>query len=257
MEILLADGKPGSSSTNMSDHALAQALMLKHPEIGNDLSKLLDYQMMDQVDPDAKREMELAFLARGPLDNSWLSNFDIDEALSRLTRQYQNFGYLGAVPSNCDQYKFCSIRNFDFADHPDLDQFGIVFNRDKVGEPGSHWVSVFFCAKEGLAQFCDSAGDGPSGTMDKIIKKFCDHYHRTKGRKVVPQINNKSYQKDGYSCGIYSYHFIRARLAGVSWDKYFQNAMGKEIAQCRKVIFRGAEALSDVDPRCIPETMLT
>jgi len=111
--------------------------------------------------------------------------------------------------------------------------------------------------REGLIQFCDSAGQGPSGTMDRIMRKFAEYYLRTTGQTPTVQINTKSYQRDGFSCGVYSYHFIRSRLAGVTWEQYFRKAMGKEIATCRKAMFRGADSDSEMDPRCIPENMLS
>lgn len=234
--------------------ALVQTIFLERPDLGNDLSKLLEGQKILELDPEITEQMEAAFLARGPLDHSWLSNLDIDQVLTRYERQYPAFGYLGALPSDCDKFQMCPIHNFDFADHPTKRQFGVVFNRDGVGMGGSHWVSIFMCLDDRAVQFCDSVGQGPSGTMRRIMDKFKKYCVEMEG-SVKEQINRISYQKDNYSCGVYSCHFIRARLAGVPWERYFQNRLGAEMDQCRKAIFRGATSLSEMDPRCQPENI--
>lgn len=246
----------GTDFVDQSDYVrdLVRTIFLERPELNGDLSKLLDDQRLLSLDPEIAEQMDQAFLAKGPLDHSWLSNLDIDQVLIRYQKQYPAFGYLGALPSDCDKYAMCPIYQFDFADYPTKRQFGVVFNRDGVGMGGSHWISVFMCLDDRVVQFCDSAGEGPSGTMRTIMDKFKRHCAKVSG-PPKEQINRLSYQADNYSCGVYSCHFIRARLAGVPWERYFQNRIGAEMDQCRKSIFRGATGLDQMDPRCLPENI--
>lgn len=196
------------------------------------------------------------FRTVGP-DNpkEWLSTGDINNIMLQYEKIYPDFKFFGAVPLNCDELNFCSLYNLNFEEHVNnnINNIGIIFNLDRYGQPGSHWVALFIDLPNGKIYYCDSNGKPPIDNIFQIIIQFEKYYKNKTGKNVVYKYNNKAYQKDGSECGIYSCNFIIRKLAGERFDDIINNALSfQEINSCRNVYFRNKPSKYNVHPKCDP-----
>jgi hypothetical protein len=197
-----------------------------------------------------------SFRPGGP-DNSteWLDTSNIDEVMAQYEEIYPNFKFFGAVPLDCDQLTFCSLFkiNFDKQYKDGFRKFGIVFNHDKYGQSGSHWVALYIDIDAGEINYCDSAGAEPIGNIKDVVDEFKKFYKKNYNKDPIYKKNSKSYQKDSSECGVYSMNFIIRRLYGESFDDVIKDSMiFKQINSCRNVYFSNQPSKYEPDPRCDP-----
>ncbi|AEQ33438.1 thiol protease [Acanthamoeba polyphaga mimivirus] len=223
----------------------------------NDDICLTQQAFMNEIVDEMRDEIsEYTFRTNGPNNSKeWLSTKNIDEIMKQYEKKYPNFKFLGAVPLNCDEISFCSLFNIDFNQYFEqgINYLGIIFNHDRLGEPGSHWVSMFIDINNGKLYFCDSAGKPPIGNIHTIIKKFTDFYKRKTGKNIIYKYNNRSYQKDNSECGVYSCNFIIRKLSGESFENIINNPLTfPEINSCRNVYFRNKSSKYNIHDKCDP-----
>ena len=225
-----------------------QKLLDQYPQANNsirDVFEILDTRKDEKV----TKSIEDMFRPRGPARTTeWLFTDTINNVLNQYHNVYPDFLFLGTFPANCSFYKFCSLFSFNFA--PSYEQgkrrFGIVFNTDDVGKPGSHWTSMFMSTKDNTIEFCDSTGAPPKEAMKDIMNKFIEFTNNVLHSNPEFKMNRKPYQTDSHSCGVYSCHFIISRLAGVSWSQYINKPPNKkEILQCRLSYLQSDEQVPD------------
>lgn len=208
---------------------------------GSDACLLKQEFMKEIVDEMRKHIEENAFMPNGPSsDTEWLSTTDINEIMKKYEKKYKQFTFLGAVPLDCEKYSFCSLYSVDFESIKSSGKttIGVIYNLDKLGSPGSHWVSMFIDLDNGEINFCDSQGDPPVGNINGLINKFIKWYESTTKKKAVYKYNTKHYQKDKSECGVYSCNFIIRRLSGESFDQIINKSLTfEEINSCRNVYF--------------------
>jgi hypothetical protein len=197
------------------------------------------------------------FRSNGPNDpKEWLSTFDINNVMSQYEKIYPHFKFFGAVPLNCDELAFCSLYKLNFQKYlaDGITSIGIIFNLDKYGQSGSHWVALFIDISNGKTYFCDSNGKPPIDNIAQIISQFKQYHKNKTGNDVTYKYNTKPYQKDSSECGIYSCNFIIRKLAGESFDDIINNALTfQEINSCRNVYFRNAPSKFNPHPKCDPK----
>lgn len=200
--------------------------------------------------------MEETFRAPGPEKaEEWLSTMDINKIMEPYEKIYRNFKFLGAVPLDCSEYRFCSLHGIDFNEYLQngIRYLGIVFNHDKFGQPGSHWVSLFVDIEAGEIYYCDSTGNKPLADTNKFINQFKEYYKKIKNKQAIYKQNNNQYQKDASECGIYSCNFIIRKLAGETFEEIVDNPLNfKQINSCRNVYFRNKPSKYDPHPKCDP-----
>lgn len=223
---------------------------------GNEIC-ITKQEFMNEIVAEMREEFDdYTFRPLGPLNpNEWLSTIDINKIMVQYEKIYSDFKFLGAVPLNCDELKFCSLYNLDFAQHEknNIKKIGIIFNHDKFGQSGSHWVSIFMNLETGEFYFCDSVGKGPIGNIKKLIDNFEKYYEDKTGKKIIFKQNKKSYQKDSSECGVYSSNFIIRLLAGESFDNIIQNSLDfKDINSCRNLYFRNKSSKYNAHLLCDP-----
>lgn len=196
------------------------------------------------------------FRSSGPQDpKEWLSTVDINNIMSQYESVYPHFKFMGAVPLNCDEYSFCKLYKMNFDEHEKngVKNMGIIFNLDRHGQPGSHWVALYINIAGGEIYFCDSNGKPPIDNISGMINQFARYYRKNKGKDVVYKYNTIPYQKDSSECGIYSCNFIIRKLAGESFDDIVNNALDfKQINSCRNVYFRNKPSQFTAHPKCDP-----
>ena len=156
--------------------------------------------------------------------------------MKQYEKIYPDFKFLNAVPLDCDKYDTCTLHdfNFDVCKRKGKNRLGVVYNHDKMGQSGSHWVALYIDIDRGEIYYSDSTGKGPIGNIKNMIKNFTDY----KKGKVLYKYNTKPYQTDGSECGIYSCNFIIRLLAGETFEEVIKNSLPfKAINACRNVYF--------------------
>lgn len=204
---------------------------------------LTKQSFMNEIVKEMRDEFENdTFRHEGPSDpTEWLNTTDIGKIVKQYEKIYPNFKFLGAVPLNCNDLSFCSLYKLDYNDYvkKNIKYLGMVFNHDRHGETGSHWVSLFIDIPKGEINYCDSTGKNPIANINDVIKQFISYHEKKTGKKAIYKYNTKPYQKDASECGVYSANFIIRRLAGENFDTTIKDSLDfREINSCRNVYFR-------------------
>jgi len=190
----------------------------------------------------------------GPTDaTQWLSTIDINNIMNQYEKVYDNFKFLGAIPLNCEIFEFCALYKLDFDKYKKMGftQLGVIFNHDKHGQPGSHWVALYMDIVNGLAYFCDSSGNKPIDNINNLISKFSDYYKKNTDNDIDYKYNTKTYQKDDSECGVYSCNFLIRCLSGESFNNIIKNSFNfKQINGCRNVYFRNKPSPHTINEKC-------
>jgi hypothetical protein len=199
-----------------------------HQKFMNEIIKGVD--LIDNLRPD------------GPASsNEWLSNRDIDKEMKQYENIYNDFVFLTAVPLDCEEHSFCPIEKnkfkFENIYSKGKRRAGIIYNLDKVGQSGSHWISAFMNLDTGEFYFSDSTGHPPEKYVLKLKNKF-EKFMKSRGKNIIFKFNDKKYQKDSSECGVYSMNFIIRNLSGESFESIIGNALTyNEITACRATYF--------------------
>lgn len=221
---------------------------------GSDEKCITKQAFMNELVTELRNELdENTFLEDGPDGPiEWLSNFDIEKLIKKYEKYLPNFKFLGAVPLDCEEHKFCSLYGFDFEKikKEGIHKAGIVFNHDKMGQGGSHWVALFMNLDSGEINYVDSYGGKPKSNVQSLIDRF-EKYCKKKGIRFNYKLNTNAFQKDGSECGVYSANFILRRAADEPFEEILSNPMTfKQINSCRNVYFSNKHSQYSADPRC-------
>jgi hypothetical protein len=161
----------------------------------------------------------------------WLSNFDIQDVLSKHERNLNDFYFYGAVPIDFNKcsvsHDLCKINIMDHKKKGE-NKLGIVFNTDKSNKPGEHWMAMYIdlignnLKDHPGIYFFDSFGSNPTKEIRELIKKI-KHQGKKHNIKFIVAHNDKGYQNNTYACGFYCMHFIESMLKGISFNKYLKS----------------------------------
>ena len=101
----------------------------------------------------------------------------------------------------------------DFADW--RPPFGIVMNKDKSDQPGSHWIAMNFTPDS--IEYFDPLGDEPDKHVITQIKKLV--YDKWKWPVLMKFKTNEIVQQHGNSqtCGYHAIRFLVDRFQGMPW----------------------------------------
>lgn len=208
---------------------------------GSDLCITKQSFMNEIIKNEYNKIVEGSFRPEGPEEaREWLSTSDIDDVLKQYEKPFNDFEFLGAIPSDCSDHKFCSLYNLNYKKklQEGKKRLGIVFNHDKYGQSGSHWVAMFINLEKGHLYYCDSTGKKPISRIEKFIKSF-ETYCSDQKINYLFKKNTRKYQRDNSECGVYSCNFIIRILSGESFDEVVNNPLSfKEINLCRDKFFR-------------------
>lgn len=192
--------------------------------------------LLKNLNEDDKNNLINSFRPIGPIDNTWLSNFDIEKIFKQYERIHKDFKFIGAVGNNF--FHFMKFDNIDIQKeflNKGFTKLGIIFNTDNYGESGEHWVACYIDLESGinldehkgeenvsLILFCDSGGNRPK----KEVKEFIDYFinfNNLRGYKTYYKINETQQQYGDSECGIFSTTFIIQMLLGKSFNLYTSN----------------------------------
>jgi len=212
------------------------------------MNELVD-EMYDDI-------LEGTFRTMGPhKKREWLRTDNINDIMKQYESVYSDFKFLGAVPLDCNDYSHCSLHSINYKKYikNGINKFGIIFNHDKFGKPGSHWVALYIDVTEGQINYCDSTGNNPIENINNVINTFNKFYESTYNTKPKLMINRLSYQTDSSECGVYACNFIIRRLGGESFDSIVKNSLSfEQINSCRNVYFRNQPSSYEPHPKCDP-----
>lgn len=190
------------------------------------------FNALGGINEDLVRNIDKLTRPIGPdKETAWLSNYDIINVMTKYEREYPDFQFFGAVPLDCEDYEFCPLRKLDFNK---VRKIGIVYNLDKYGQSGSHWVALYIDVDKCAAYFSDSVGKPPKPNIESLINRFRQH---CKGN-ITYKYNTTRYQKDDTECGVYSINFIVRLLKGDKYEDIIQTAPAfEQINSCRNIYF--------------------
>lgn len=178
----------------------------------------------------------------GPIDTTWLSNFNIEDVLSLFSKN--------------PEHKFvafkCELRDFDNGGQRALDKFecktdwcyGIVLNTDKSPGRGEHWVAVFADLRSPdrwTVEYFNS-GKNTFPEFAKLITDWADKLRAIDGAPAQIDAFNvvkNQLQYDNTECGVYSLSFVIGRVIGIPSEAFSGNEPipFEKINALRKTLF--------------------
>lgn len=206
-------------------------------------------ELMKQLKPSEVEYLQDYFRPHLPKElvkdyTEWLSNFDIEDALYKHSRNLHDFYFYGAVPIDFNKCSVSDLCRINIKKHLEnqISKIGIVFNTDDSSGPGQHWMSMYIDlngknldGSPGI-YFFDSFGSNPSKEIKDLISKI-----KKQGKSINKEFivfhNDKSYQKNTYACGFYCMHFLENMLQGIPFKRYLTSGlndkkMKRYITQC-------------------------
>ena len=179
-------------------------------------------------------ELHENFKPLGPIDNSWLSNHNIEAVLDQMKIRYPNFFYY-----ECQMMDFMDVGGslLQLATTPDqFTVIGCVLNTDKTGNRGKHWVCLLVDRRtnNSTIEYFNSSGQPP---VKKLVE-FIEKCKKQMGITTYVVVSDIEHQKSNSECGMYSLFYIWCRLLGISW-KYFRDnrVEDKIVFEFRKYVF--------------------
>jgi hypothetical protein len=108
-------------------------------------------------------------------------------------------------------------------------KLGIVFNLDKHGQGGSHWISMYVDLDDNYMFFMDSAGDPVPKQVDVLAKRIIKQGLELSPKKHIHYHENcpMEHQYSDNECGMYSLYFIITMLTNKTERKTFTNYVDK------------------------------
>jgi hypothetical protein len=182
--------------------------------------------------------------------NTWLNSTDISRVMMQYEKRYPEFAFIGPSPIDFNSQErtsntcvWAELCNFEIAHHlkNNKTKIGIIFNLDEHWKSGSHWVSLFIDADNGVIFYFDSTGD----EIPHQIKTFIDRVTK-QGKSLNQPIDFKydsskgiEHQQENTECGIYCLHFISTILGKIKTFKDFKTTKisDDQMEKCRKYFF--------------------
>lgn len=164
--------------------------------------------------------------------SEWISNFDIESVLKQYHEERDDFYFYGAVPIDFNKCSVSDLCKIDIHKHMKRgeNKLGVVLNTDKSGEPGEHWMAYYVDLKgvnlknQPGIYFFDSFGSSPSSEIKQLTEKIKKQGSK-KNIEFVVTHNNKSYQKNTFSCGFYCMHFLEHMVQGYPFSRYLNSGL--------------------------------
>ena len=190
---------------------------------------------------DAEKRLENNFAPVKPASwkrnpTEWLSNHDIEAAITRHTARHEDFRLLGVYPmdfmdndaSGKCVSSLCGFRVGELL-RQGTKRAAIVLNTDKHTESGQHWVSLFIHAcphdRRYGVYFFDSTGRPPTQEVDTFSNMVVEQLKGAFGDTPEPvySFNDRVQQKANTECGIFCVHFVMMMLGSCGFRKVCSN----------------------------------
>lgn len=176
----------------------------------------------------------------------WISNFDIEAVLRQHHEETPGVYSYGAVPID---FKSCSVSSdlckINLKQHVDKGEhkLAMVFNTDDSKGPGQHWFAMYvdidglnLDSQPGI-YFFDSFASKPMKEVKELIEKI-----KTQGSELnkdfIVTVNDKKIQKNTFSCGFYSMHFLENMINETPFSEYISSSLNdKKMIEYRNQCF--------------------
>ena len=170
---------------------------------------------------------------------TWLNTYDIYYVMKQYEKVYDDFKFVGPIPSDCPTSIHCELSKLDLMKlkKQKIYKIGIIYNLDLSYQSGSHWIAVFIDNKNNEIDIYDSQVGTGTPLIRKFIKKLYDKY---RDNNIEPLLiyNDKRHQYGGSECGMYSMNFILERLSGKSMYEISQMKIpDEEMNHLRKILY--------------------
>jgi hypothetical protein len=162
--------------------------------------------------------VEKRFLPVGPVDNSWLSNFNIDAIMKQYESYYYKFKYMG---TQCIDFDLNDIVD-EYISCKDFLSFGCIYNTDPCSKGGQHWIASFVDVEAQMIYYYDSYAYKPPRQIKKLLKTLArEMFSKSTGQCV--QLNKVRHQYGNSECGVFCIDFIRNMLEKKTFKEFTRN----------------------------------
>ena len=172
-------------------------------------------------------------------EKTWLNTYDIYYVMKQYEKAYDDFIFLGPIPSDCPTKIKCELTKLDLIGMKknNFNKVGIIYNLDISSGQGTHWVAMYIDNKNNEINYYDSYGSKPVPLINNFIKSLVDKYTEHNFKSTVIY-NDKRHQYGHSECGVYSMNFILERLHGTTmYDISQVNIPDKKMNHLRKLLY--------------------
>jgi len=189
------------------------------------------------IDANFKKELYKYFLPIGPANtNEWLSNFDIENVMNQLEKNYDDYKFIGVFPINFDKYREYefSKKSMDFLQIIKKTKWSFIINLDRVGGSGTHWVALYIDTVKHNIFYYDSVGKPPKKDTVELASKI-ENVLKTKYNTFY---NSIQHQHGNSECGVFSLHFTQKILEDDDFNTFCLSKINdKTMTNYRKKYF--------------------
>lgn len=198
------------------------------------------------------------FKTKGPSHSTeWLSNFDIDDVLKEIKKNYtdekfwnipfqmRDFKKISPGETAPKHVKNSNLETFDLCGkyREGYKCFGVVINTDYSTGNGIHWFCLFVDMRldHFTIEYFNSSGNAPLTEIKAWMKKTRVVLEKEfPGKKVSDLVVSKvEHQKDDHSCGVYSLYYIISRVSKIPYKYFMENLIkDSKMHKFRKFLFR-------------------
>jgi len=207
---------------------------------------------VDKLSIDIGKDV-MNFKVHGPIDNTLLSNYNIDAVMHQYAARFKDFYPYNFNMLNYMDYSFKngnvlnepdSLATIQFADlyKSGFRRAGCVINTDVYQGNGKHWMALFVDSAGPTVEFFNSSGNSPAPEWISYLVKTRDQLNNCTGKQAqIIKVTTIRQQQSKTECGVYSLFYIWARLNGVSY-KYFMDVKVPDqlMFEFRQHIFEGS-----------------
>jgi hypothetical protein len=202
-----------------------------------------------------KTLLSTRFKVLGPVDNTLLNNYNIDETLKQFRNKFSGFFPYNFNMLNYREYSFQNGRTVPEPDTLETIQVaqligdfkcaGCVINTDTYQGSGKHWMALFADWRDpnnASVEFFNSSGNAPAAPWILWMERTRDALE-TSGHKLkngLSRISSKRHQHSKTECGVYSIFYIYARLNGIKPEYFTKNFIPDQLMfEFRQHLFDG------------------
>jgi len=169
----------------------------------------------------------------------WLNTYDIYYVMKQYEKTYDDFVFLGPIPSDCPTKIHCELSKLNLINlkKKKIFKIGIIYNLDTSDQSGSHWTAVYIDNKHNEINYYDSYGSQPINLINKFISRISEQYTKN---NINPTIiyNDKRHQYGNSECGMFSMNFILERMHGTTMYDISQMTIPDEkMIYLRKILY--------------------
>lgn len=172
-------------------------------------------------------------------EKTWLNTYDIYYVMKQYEKAYDDFIFLGPIPSDCPTKIKCELTKLDLIEMKknNFNKVGIIYNLDVSSGQGTHWVAMYIDNKNNEINYYDSYGSKPVPLINNFIKSLVDKYTEHNFKSTIIY-NDKRHQFGHSECGVYSMNFILERLHGTTmYDISKVDIPDKKMNHLRKLLY--------------------